>query len=97
MDKRSNVSSDGGTGLKKPKKPETKKLKKLTVSKKPERVLVRNLYPAKVKVAGRSGERYVFNGSGAEVKVNALDVKELLAKRRGGCCGATKSPMFELA
>jgi len=96
MAKRSNVSSDGGTRLKKPKKPEAKKLKNLTVSKKPERVWVRNLYPATVKVAGRSGERYVFDGSGVEVKVNALDVQELLAKRRGGCCGAVPSPMFEL-
>jgi len=97
MAKRSDVSSDSGTRLKQPKKPETSKLKKLTVSKKPERVWVRNLFPATVKVAGRSGERYVFDGSGVEVKVNALDVNELLAKRRGGCCGATKSPMFELA
>ena len=96
MAKRSDVSSNGGTRLKQPKKPKTTKLKKLTVSKKPERVWVRNLYPAIVKVAGRSGERYVFDGSGTEVKVNALDVYELLAKRRGGCCGTVPSPMFEL-
>jgi hypothetical protein len=92
MEKRSDVSRNGGN-----------RVRNSFVSvkshrlKTPKRVLVRSLYPAIVRVAGQSGESYVFEKSGAEVKVNALDVERLLAKRRGGCCGTVASPMFELA
>jgi len=110
MAKRGNVSRDGRTRLKKPDKLDNKKLEKfiiseeskiteseiLAVSEKLERVWVRNMYPAKVGVVGPSGEKYVFNGRGTEVKVRAGDVETLLAKRRGGCCGTAPGRMFVL-
>ena len=74
---------------------ETKE-EKLTVSKEPDRVWIRLNYPSNVKMAGQSGERYVFPGISSEVKVRAEDVEQLLAIRRGGCCGAVPSFMFEL-
>ncbi len=90
MEKRSNISSNGRNRI----NPEiSKKSHRL---KEPERVGVRSLYPANVLWRGISGENYTFENSGAEVKVNSVDVKALLAKRRGGCCGTASSPMFEL-
>jgi hypothetical protein len=103
MAKRSDISSNGGSRVddrvfieSKVKKPKVEKEKELAVSKEPDRVGVRNNYPANVKMAGQSGEVYVFPGIGTEVKVRAEDVEQLLARRRGGCCGAVPSFMFEL-
>jgi len=105
MAKRSNVSRDGGIRVKKTDKVDSGKLdnfiiseditelKNLTVS---ERVWVRNMYPAKVGVVGPSGEKYVFEKRGTEVKVRKTDVETLLAKRRGGCCGTAPGRMFVL-
>jgi hypothetical protein len=90
MEKRGDISSNGGNGV----KPDI--IEKPHRLKKPERVWVRSLYPAYVLWRGKSGEKYAFVHSGAKVKVNAMDVADLLAKRRGGCCGAAPSPMFEL-
>ena len=97
MAKRSNLSRYGGTRLDKAKSND-KKVKKLTVSKKPKRVWVRNMYPARrIGIKGRSsGEKYIFEGRGAEVKVREEDVEQLLAKRRGGCCGTASGRMFVL-
>ena len=108
MAKRSNVSRNGRARLKKPDELDDKKPviiseehikaeeEMLTVSEKPERVRVRNMYPAKVGVVGPSGEKYVFDKRGTEVKVRAGDVETLLAKRRGGCCGTAPGRMFVL-
>ena len=110
MEKRSDVSRDGRTGLKKPDKLDDKKqeieniivseeykeLKILAVSGFAKRVWVRNMYPAKVGVVGPSGEKYIFAGRGSEVKVRRTDVETLLAKRRGGCCGTAPGRMFVL-
>jgi len=105
MEKRSDISRDDRIGIdelevieEKIEQPEAKEIKeeKLTVSKEPDRVLVRLNYPSNVKMAGQSGERYVFPGIGSEVKVRVEDVEQLLAIRRGGCCGAVPSFMFEL-
>ena len=104
MEKRSNVSRDGGIRIDKHDfdseiievKVEPSKVKKeenLTVS---ERIWIRNMYPAKVGVVGPSGEKYVFAKRGAEVKVRRIDVETLLAKRRGGCCGTAPGRMFVL-
>ena len=94
MEKRSDVSSDSRTRV----SDEVVEPKDAVKTNKPKNVtvLVRNLHPAIVKVAVQSGKEYLFNGSGAEVKVKSEDVEELLAKRRGGCCGGSESPMFEL-
>lgn len=110
MAKRSNVSRDSGTKLKKPGKfdkekqeietlinsEEYKELKTLVVSGF-SRVWIRNMYPAKVGVVGPSGEKYTFEKRGTEVKVRREDVETLLAKRRGGCCGTAPGRMFVLA
>ena len=103
MAKRGDISRNGGNRVKnhefiesKEEKPKVKKEEELTVSKEPDRVWVRNNYPANVKMAGQSGEVYVFPGIGTEVKVRVEDVEQLLARRRGGCCGAVPSFMFEL-
>jgi len=103
MEKRSDVSRDGRDRIEEPEiiepqaeQPKVEKEKELTVSKEPDRVWVRNNYPANVKMAGHSGEVYVFPGIGTEVKVRVEDVEQLLARRRGGCCGAVPSFMFEL-
>ncbi len=110
MAKRSDVSRNGGKRIKKSNKLDRVKVEKfiiseesniteletLTVSKEPERVWVRNMYPAKVGVVGPSGEKYVFDKRGIEVKVRKEDVKQLLAKRRGGCCGTAPGRMFVL-
>ena len=105
MAKRSDISRDNRIGIdelevieEKIEQPEAEDVKEenLTVSKEPDRVWVRNNYPANVKMAGQSGEVYVFPGIGTEVKVRAEDVEQLLARRRGGCCGAVPSFMFEL-
>ena len=110
MAKRSNVSRYSRTRLKKSDKLDSVKveefiiseesniteLETLTVSKEPERVWIRNMYPAKVGVVGPSGEKYVFDKRGIEVKVREEDVKQLLAKRRGGCCGTAPGRMFVL-
>jgi hypothetical protein len=102
MEKRSDVSRDGRDGIEEPEiiepntEPKVEKEEELTVSKEPDRVLVRLNYPSNVKMAGQSGERYVFPGIGSEVKVRVEDVEQLLAIRRGGCCGAVPSFMFEL-
>lgn len=94
MEKRSDVSSDSRTRV----NDEVVEPKPTLAVNKPKNVtvLVRSLYPAILKVAVQSGKIYLFNGSGAEVKVKSEDVEELLAKRRGGCCGGSESPMFEL-
>ena len=63
----------------------------------PERVYVRSLIPARV--VWRSpitGEDYLWEDSGREVKVRKEDVAFLLNHRRGGCCGGGQSPSFEL-
>jgi len=103
MEKRSDVSRDSGTQLKKLDSTKIEKfiiseLEPLTVSKEPKRVWVRNMYPAaRVGIVGlSSGEKYIFEGRGAEVKVREEDVKQLLAKRRGGCCGTASGRMFVL-
>ena len=105
MEKRSDISRDDRIGIdelevieEKIEEPKAKEIKeeKLTVSKEPDRVWVRLNYPSNVKMAGQSGERYVFPGIGSEVKVRVEDVEQLLAIRRGGCCGAVPSFMFEL-
>jgi hypothetical protein len=103
MEKRSDVSRDGRDGIEEPEiiepqaeQSKVEKEEELTVSKEPDRVLVRLNYPSNVKMAGQSGERYVFPGIGSEVKVRVEDVEQLLAIRRGGCCGAVPSFMFEL-
>ena len=103
MAKRSDVPRNGGNGVdnhefieSNVKKPKVNKEEELTVSKEPDRVWVRNNYPANVKMAGQSGEVYVFPGIGTEVKVRAEDIEQLLARRRGGCYGAVPSFMFEL-
>jgi len=105
MEKRSDISRDDRVGVdelevieEKIEKPKVKEEKeeKLTVSEEPDRVWVRLNYPSNVKMAGQSGERYVFPGIGSEVKVRVEDVEQLLARRRGGCCGAVPSFMFEL-
>ena len=97
MAKRSNLSRYSGTQLDKVKSND-KKVEKLTVSKKPKRVWMRNMYPvARIGIVGRSsGEKYIFEGRGAEVKVREEDVEQLLAKRRGGCCGTAPGRMFVL-
>jgi len=95
MEKRSDVSRDSRTGIKKPKSDKVE-LEELTVSKEVERVWVRKTYPINITRAGQSGESYVFNGPGAEVKVRVEDVETLLAEQRGGCCGAASSFVFEL-
>lgn len=95
MAKRSDVSRNGGTRVK-IKKFNITESKTLTVSKESERILVRNMYPAKVGVVGLSGEKYVFDKRGVEVKVRVEDVETLLAKRRGGCCGTAPGRMFVL-
>lgn len=62
-----------------------------------EDVLLTNLHPARLTVAGPvTGKRYFFNGAGAKVKVDRQDVDGLLSKRRGGCCGGDRVPYFEL-
>ena len=105
MAKRSDISRDDRIGIdelevieKKIEQPEAEDVKEenLTVSKEPDRVWIRLNYPSNVKMAGQSGERYVFPGISSEVKVRAEDVEQLLAIRRGGCCGAVPSFMFEL-
>ena len=105
MAKRGDISRDDRIGIdelevieEKIEEPKAKDVKeeKLTVSKEPDRVWVRLNYPANVKTAGQSGDRYVFPGIGSEVQVRVEDVEQLLAIRRGGCCGAVPSFMFEL-
>lgn len=59
-------------------------------------VTLRSLYPANMTVAGVSGRKYHFPECGAEVKVLETDAEKLLAARRGGCCGGTPKPLFEL-
>ena len=101
MAKRSDVSRNGGNRIDdsefiESKQSEVEKEEELTVLEEPDRVWVRNNYPSNVKMAGQSGEVYVFPGIGTEVKVRAEDVEQILARRRGGCCGAVPSFMFEL-
>ena len=103
MAKRSDVSRNGGSRIDdsefiepKVEQPKVEKEEELTVLEEPDRVWVRNNYPSNVKMAGQSGEVYVFPGIGTEVKVRVEDVEQLLARRRGGCCGAVPSFMFEL-
>jgi len=97
MAKRGNFSRDGRIRLNKDVS-NNKKIEKLTVSEEPKRVWIRNMYPAaRVGIVGlSSGEKYIFEGRGAEVKVREEDVKQLLAKRRGGCCGTAPGRMFVL-
>ncbi len=97
MAKRSDLSRDGRTRLDKVVSND-KKIEKLTVSEEPKRVWMRNMYPAaSVGIVGlSSGEKYIFEGRGAEVKVREEDVEQLLAKRRGGCCGTAPGRMFVL-
>jgi hypothetical protein len=95
MAKRSNVPSNNRAELGEV-EVEERKLEKEAVFE-PELVLIRNLHPANVIVAGAvTGTKYVFNGAGAEVKVDRRDMSEMLGKLRGGCCGGSKSRMFEL-
>ena len=96
MAKRSDVSRDSRVRVELPDKPDDVKPEELTVLEEPKRVWVRNRYPANISMIAPSGERYIFRGPGTEVKVREEDVETLLAKRRGGCCGAVPSFVFEL-
>lgn len=60
-------------------------------------VKIRSLIEARLLVAGSvTGEQYVFECAGSEVKVNIKDVNALISRRYGGCCGGTPYAIFEL-
>lgn len=64
----------------------------------PERIAIRSLIPAWTRWRSpKTGENYIWERSGSEVKVLVADVEFLLNHIRGGCCGAAKSASFELA
>lgn len=68
----------------------------LTVSE-PERVAIRSLIPARTTWRSpKTGETYLWERSGAEVKVLLADVDFLLSYVRKGCCGAPVTHKFEL-
>lgn len=62
---------------------------------------MRLLIDATVKITGKSGRNYLFNGAGSVEDVDERDVDFLLERRQGGrqCCGggATGNVVFELA
>jgi hypothetical protein len=64
----------------------------------PERVAIRSMIPARTKWRSpKTGEVYLWERAGAEVKVLIDDVEFLLNHKRGGsCCGATRQASFEL-
>ena len=71
---------------------------RVTVSTAPQRIAIRSRIDSRYIVVGdKSGERYVFDGAGAEVKVLEEDVPQLLGLKRGkACCGGTSgTPIFE--
>lgn len=56
-------------------------------------IVIRSLYPAKMKITAPSGKVYIFEDAGSEVKVAEEDVAFLLEKRQpSGCCSGN-SPM----
>lgn len=67
---------------------------------KPESVLLRLLVQTKLVIPGpRTGIKYVFNGGGSEVMVDAEDVPQFMERTRpGSCCGGVPGPhpIFEL-
>lgn len=58
---------------------------------------LRNLHPGKIVLIGSyTGKEYTWEVPGAEVKVDEVDVPELLSKTSpGGCCGGGPSKWFE--
>ena len=43
-----------------------------------------------------SGNVYRFYGAGYSLEVDTRDLPELLARKRGGCCGSEANPYFSL-
>ncbi len=61
----------------------------------PASVWLQSQYPGNAIVIGNvSGNRYVFNGGGSIVEVDARDVPKMLEKVFGGnsCCGSGVKP-----
>lgn len=77
---------------------ETEEVEEVSIQVKQEpspSVWLRSQYPGNVIVVGSvSGNRYVFNGGGTTLEVDARDAPKMLEKRFGGnsCCGSGVEP-----
>ena len=93
MAKRSSIQSEDITDFLE----ELDEIEVIATGSEPELVYVRSLIPARVVWRSpETGEDYLWENSGSEVKVRKEDVTFLLNHRRKGCCGEASQPQFEL-